>query len=128
MLIFLLSFHQLYGNPTCRAWTSYSKLKIHFFRHCSPQPLRDCCAMSSPIPHHEQKKKKSKYSKNQTFKAFYESDTQNIRTHIWKCAHCIQPENLFRVEFSQNPYRSNVQKSSRNFLHTKVLSCRLPDL
>lgn len=39
------SLYQLQGNLTCRGvWTSSSKLKIHFCKHCFPQPLGDCCA------------------------------------------------------------------------------------
>lgn len=95
LILLLPSVQHLYGNPTCRVWTSSFKIKLHFWSH---QGL--LCCVPSPIPYEQNQWEAKQYLKNQTFKAFYESDTPNIRTYTGKHAHCVQAEDTFRVEFS----------------------------
>lgn len=87
LILLFPSVQHLYGNPTCRVWTSSFKIKLHFWNH---QGL--LCCVPSPIPYEQNQWEAKQYLKNQTFKAFYGSDTPNIRTYTGKHAHCVHSE------------------------------------
>lgn len=107
--------------------TFSSKLKICFWRHHSSQPLSDCCAVCLVWFFIMNKA---------TVKEWHFWSplwTRHIWTQTHKCAHGVQAENTFRAELSPLAMGLRIttdekEKSTINFLHYKVLSCRLLDL
>lgn len=121
------SLHQLQGNLTCRVWTTSSKLKVHFCKHCFPQPLSDCCA----FPHSPSGAKtisgKVILKKIRLLWVWHTSGlTVGSGQPVYRQKMCLEVDSI--GDETQDPYRSNVQNSTTNFLPSKVLSNSLLDL